>query len=204
MSRSLVKVERHDLWSPAKILLQRLDLQLQPGEILFLQGPNGSGKSTFLRELFAVLTRQRKSNSIQISGVRSFSFLPQSLNREFFIPLSLGEVAGLATPPQSAVAVETLNVLLPGKTATHMWNVASGGEKQRALLTQALSQHHLLYLLDEPFNHLDEDSVEVASTIIKTRANAGAAFLIATHTVPTSLNSGAAKTLHFAPNGEVQ
>lgn len=195
MKNPLLKVEGFELYSPAKVFLQNLSFDLGAGEVLFFQGANGTGKSTFLRNLFAILLQKKSSTRIHTSGIESFSFLPQSLNREFFIPLSLGELAGLSG---SSREQEVYNSLLPERMTDRMWNVASGGEKQRAVLAQALSERHSLYLLDEPFNHLDQDSVLLVATIIASRAQEGSSFVIATHAVPESLSTS--KVLHFETN----
>jgi ABC-type Mn2+/Zn2+ transport system ATPase subunit len=194
MSAPLLKVNGFDLYSPAKIFLQKLSFELYSGEIMFFQGPNGTGKSTFLRELFRILSLNRPSSAIQTCGIESFVFLPQSLNREFFIPLSLGEVAGLSG---SSKEEQVFGSLLPEAMFGRMWNVASGGEKQRAVLAQSLSTRRSLYLLDEPFNHLDQDSVSGLAKRMASMGSEGASFLVATHTVPEGLRSS--KTLHFQP-----
>jgi ABC-type Mn2+/Zn2+ transport system ATPase subunit len=198
MTVQLVEIEDLKLHSPAGAILQNFSTTVEEGEILFLRGPNGTGKSTFLRELFSVLERQTNNPSIRLGNLRSFAYLPQSLNREFFVPLSLGEVAGLSwtaggRPPKA----EILRALLPDAIVSRLWNVASGGEKQRAVLAQTLSNSHSLYLLDEPFNHLDQASIDTVAKIIKSLASGGAAFLIATHTVPEGLNIPTVKTLSF-------
>lgn len=191
----LLRIEGLDLRLPSAILQRDINFNIEKGDLVFLRGANGSGKSTFFKELFAVLGKSKKSPAIQVSGVDSFAFLPQSLNREFFIPLSLGEVAGLGG--FGIYSQEITNILLPGLIAKRMWNVASGGEKQRALLAQTLSIQHSLYLLDEPFNHLDQVSVGLVSKAITDRAKKGESFLIATHSIPSHFVDSNLKSVNF-------
>ncbi len=195
MTRPLLRIENYDLFSPANVLLQNLNIVLQKGEIQFLQGPNGTGKSTLLREIFSILSHKKQCPHIQFHGVESFSYLPQNLNREFYIPLSLGEVAKLAGGFKSPTPI--LHALVPPEISTRMWNTASGGEKQRAVLAQAFSSKHSLYLLDEPFNHLDTNSIAIIAKAIHTLTELGATFLISTHSVPPSLNRESIKTFTF-------
>ncbi|MNT42241.1 putative ABC transporter ATP-binding protein [compost metagenome] len=39
-----------------------------------------------------------------------------------------------------------------------LWNTASGGERQKVLLSALLAKKPKILILDEPFNHVDRDS----------------------------------------------
>jgi ABC-type multidrug transport system ATPase subunit len=52
-------------------------------------------------------------------------------------------------------------------------------------------------LLDEPFNHLDQDSIRVTAKIINRLATGGAAFLMATHFVPPEFSTALHRILPF-------
>ncbi|NCN28078.1 ATP-binding cassette domain-containing protein [bacterium] len=183
----LLKVSDFSVCSPVGAFLSKLDFSLHAGEVVLLKGANGSGKSTFLRYLFQLLNSvggQQGVSNIETSKLKEFSYLPQTLNREFFIPMTLAEVAEL----NACTLLEEdlkLSKLLPSNLRSKLWNVSSGGEKQRSLLVQSLLPACQLYVLDEPFNHLDEEAVELLVEVILHRVRSkGASFLIATHTLP--------------------
>ena len=52
------------------------------------------------------------------------------------------------------------------------WNTASGGERQKTLITRALMCNPTMLIMDEPFNHLDPESKPAFCQVI-TRFLAG-------------------------------
>ncbi len=203
MTEELIVANDFLLYSLDKTLLQKLSFKLSKGEILLLLGPNGSGKSTFLKLLFNLSSQSRqrvsaadsKEPSLRLRSFSSVAFMPQSLNREFFIPLTLKELSQLSQSNASA----QLEKLLPDRSSTKLWNNSSGGERQRALLVQVLSQEKDIYLLDEPFNHLDASSIEELGGFFNSLANAKGTLIIATHTVPRSLDQSLVTEVNFFP-----
>jgi ABC-type Mn2+/Zn2+ transport system ATPase subunit len=203
MTSALIKASQFKLYSPAKRLLQTLSFDLHGGQILCLKGVNGSGKSTFLKQLFLALSESRtRSPGLELRSSLRFAYLPQSLNREFFVPLSLKEVATLANSGGQLSSEH--QELLPESLQRTLWNLASGGERQRSVLAQTLGKPYDLYLLDEPFNHLDQDSIRVTARIIERLALSGSAFLMATHVVPTEFGTASIKVLPFDSQAKSQ
>ena len=48
-----------------RLLLDGVDLQLQPGQLLGVLGPNGAGKTTLLRALLGVLQPEQGTVTLQ-------------------------------------------------------------------------------------------------------------------------------------------
>jgi ATPase subunit of ABC transporter with duplicated ATPase domains len=135
-------------------LVRALSFNVSPGQIVAVTGPNGIGKSTLLRVLLG--ERPPSSGSVQLAvDRRDVAYLSQLHNREFHIPLTLADVLSFAThgrlDSESAVAVG----LLTREQLSIAWNSASGGERQKTLLTQVFLGRPRLLILDEPMNHLD-------------------------------------------------
>jgi ABC-type cobalamin/Fe3+-siderophores transport system ATPase subunit len=82
-------------------------------------------------------------------------FLSQLHNREFHIPIRLSDVLSFGLKgPLDLARLDALGLL--GRAALDLsWNSASGGERQKALITRVLLGEHDLLILDEPMNHLD-------------------------------------------------
>lgn len=140
-----------------KRLFHALDFNLELGKMLLITGPNGSGKSTLLR----ILLRQERATEGNVRcpvPLQQIGYIPQLQNMEFHLPLSLQEVIEIS----HSAAVQPEEILEIGLLRKDQllltWNTASGGERQRTLLTCALLHHPRLLFLDEPLNHLDSES----------------------------------------------
>jgi ABC-type Mn2+/Zn2+ transport system ATPase subunit len=153
---ALLKVESLSYNTPAgRPLVRDLNFTLNCGEILAVVGPNGVGKSTLLQIILGGVIPASGRTHL---NTRSISFLSQLHNREFHIPLRLLDVIQLQLPV--AIKLETITNLglLTASELDLAWNTASGGERQKTLLTGFLLTESDLMVLDEPMNHLDSKS----------------------------------------------
>lgn len=140
-----------------RALFENLNFELKPGHLLLITGPNGSGKSTLLRILLGRLAPARGSVTCAVSPTR-VAYIPQLQNMEFHLPVTLEDVIRIsADKDTSTEQLESLG-LLSEEQLKLTWNTASGGERQRTLLTCALLREPKLLYLDEPLNHLDRAS----------------------------------------------
>ncbi len=162
---SIVTAKDLTLKTPThRVLFKNLHFDLNPGQLLHVQGCNGSGKSTLLKAL--VGSYQYYSGEIHLNiQLSDVSLLPQMGNLQFLFPFTLREVIN------TKVAVSDQEILSLGflteEALNLSWNTASGGERQKALLSRAVLKENKLLILDEPYNHLDEDSKKNLDGIIK-------------------------------------
>jgi ABC-type Mn2+/Zn2+ transport system ATPase subunit len=149
----MISVEGLSYCTPeGRPLVQNLSFSLERGKILALVGPNGIGKSSLLRILLGEMAAT--SGMVKIY-TKSIGYLSQLHNREFHIPMLLSDVVRLNFSSADRNIDATIGGLLSAKELNLAWNTASGGERQKALLTQALVKAPDLLILDEPLNHLD-------------------------------------------------
>ena len=148
------------------VALDRLDLDVRPGEFVSLLGPSGCGKSTALR-IIAGLSEPSsgkiewlQAEAANAEGPRRLGFVFQeptlmpwaTVAANVRLPLKL---AGAAATAQPRVDAALARVGLAGFAARYPREL-SGGMKMRASIARALVTEPKLLLMDEPFAALDE------------------------------------------------
>jgi putative ABC transport system ATP-binding protein len=181
----------------ARIVLNRVTLEVQAGEYVAIIGESGIGKSTLLnviaglepldegqiffgeRELtrmdddaLTLLRRERYGFVFQ-----AFHVLPQlSVEQNVALPLLLRGVMDTAR-----VRAMLASVGLAGREASTPREL-SGGELQRVAIARALVGEPQLVLADEPTGNLDpENARQVLALFSKQTKERGAAAILATH-----------------------
>jgi len=152
-------------------VLERVSLELRPGERVAVLGPSGAGKSTLLAVLLRFL--EPCAGTISVAGIelptvdgdawrRRVAWVPQ---RPLLEPGTVAAAVRLGAPdaPDSDVA-EALRAAGAGALAARLDDdvtALSSGEQRRVALARALLRAAPLLLLDEPTAHLDEEAAEL-------------------------------------------
>lgn len=136
-----------------KTILDRISLDIEPGQFVALLGESGSGKTTLLRALAGLdLDASRTGH---ISAPTNISVLFQDAR---LLPwLSVGDNLrlGLRRPDSESAVPQMLGAVGLGDKADVWPSTLSGGQKQRAALARSLLREPTLLLADEPFGALD-------------------------------------------------
>ncbi|MCA2217383.1 ABC transporter ATP-binding protein [Jidongwangia harbinensis] len=135
------------------VVLDRLDLDIVPGEFVALLGRSGSGKSTLLRALARLDYDVEGDGEFEIPPNVSVVFQDSRL-----LPWRRvldNVILGLRVPDARRRGEQALaEVGLAGRERA--WpNQLSGGEQQRVALARSLVGEPQLLLADEPFGALD-------------------------------------------------
>ena len=155
------------------VVLDNVDLQLKPGEIVGLLGRSGSGKSTLLRIISGLLAptdgqviwrgERLKGPAPGVAMVfQSFALFPW-LTVEENVELGL-EAQGVAKLERAARAEAAIDLIGLGGYESAYPKELSGGMRQRVGLARALVVHPDLLLMDEPFSALDVLTAETLRT----------------------------------------
>ena len=148
----LLRVQNLRAKNPAgEWISPQVSFDLQAGEVLFFSGENGAGKSTLLKTILGL--HKKFSGEFHFSvRPEEIQYLPQLGNLHFHLPLTLQDMLSHA---------DAGSPLLKGLDLQKKWNTASGGERQKILLAAVLEKKPRLLILDEPFNHVDKESIAV-------------------------------------------
>ena len=177
-----------------RVVLEGVDLTIEPGQKVSLVGPSGSGKSTLL-SLIAGLLRP-DAGTVELDGLplsrlndeqraeiraRRIGIALQSdnlipfLSAQENIELALGFGGRHAGAAQARELLDRMGV---GHRATHLPRQISGGEAQRISLAVALANHPRLLLADEMVAQLDATT---ASAVVRDVFDTDMAVLFVTH-----------------------
>jgi heme exporter protein A len=153
-----------------RLLFEDVDLELAPGEALQVTGPNGSGKSSLIR-LAAGLLRPERGKVER--GELALADDGLALDRELPLESALGFWGGDVQSGLSALGLTEI--------ADVPVRLLSTGQAKRAALARVAASGAPLWLLDEPANGLDSQSVQLLAECIGRHRAKGGAVLAASH-----------------------
>ena len=174
--------------------VDRVSLDLAPGQVLAVLGPSGCGKSTLLRAVAGL--EPLSSGSISFDGTdlagtpthrRGFALMFQDgqLFAHLTVARNVAYALRLRRTPSAQVAVRVQELLgLVGLSGfgDRLPGTLSGGERQRVALARALAVDPRLILLDEPLSALDATLRErLAGDLREILHAAGTTALLVTH-----------------------
>jgi multiple sugar transport system ATP-binding protein len=147
-------------------VVDRLSLDIAPGEFLVLLGPSGCGKSTVLRMIAGL--EEITEGELRLDGEYANDLLPAERRmamvfQNFALYPNMTSRGNIGFPlrieapdedPRARVdatarmlGIEDLLDRYPGQL--------SGGERQRVAMGRAISRHPSAFLMDEPLSNLD-------------------------------------------------
>ncbi|MDX6739045.1 ABC transporter ATP-binding protein [Actinocorallia sp. A-T 12471] len=187
-------------------VLDSIDLEIAPGEIVALLGPSGCGKSTLLRLISGL---DKPSEGQVLLDGQTVDGVDQRTAIVFQEPRLLpwrdltGNVAlGLPKGRDRAEAERWLDLVGLAGFHGHRPRQVSGGMAQRVALARALARDPGVLLLDEPFAALDAltrlrmqdllDEVRGESTVVMVTHDVGEALHLADRIVLLRTQPGGA------------
>ncbi|KAI9722267.1 MAG: hypothetical protein M1812_001739 [Candelaria pacifica] len=154
-------------YSPDKILLKNVDLDVQLDSRIGIVGPNGAGKTTILKLLIGQL--QASSGLIsQNPRLRIGFFAQHHVDALDMNASAVGFMAKNYPGKQDEEYRRHLGAFgITGMTGLQKMELLSGGQKSRvAFACLSLTNPHIL-VLDEPSNHLDIEAMDALSLALR-------------------------------------
>ncbi|MHA3837729.1 ATP-binding cassette domain-containing protein [Terrabacter sp. AAH1] len=198
-SGSEVRVE--DLtWRPfgrSRPVLERLDLEIGPGERVLLAGPSGSGKSTLLRAVAGLLLTADSgelSGEVTVGGAApqavpgsvglvlqdpGAGVVASTIGRDVAFGLENVQVPLAEMSPRVRAVLDEVGLTMPADCSPA---TLSGGESQRLALAGALVMEPSVLLLDEPTAMLDAATAAgVRAVVAEVVARRGLTLVVVEH-----------------------
>ena len=179
-----------------RVILRKIDIHLNKGEMLGLLGSNGAGKSTFMNIVLGLLksdfgdiflgNTKLTTLAIHQRSKLGIAYLPQQTS--IFRGLTVYEnLLGIAQiiKKNTVEQKEIVEKLMAEFSITHLRDIKatalSGGERRRTEIARCLIINPKVLLLDEPFAGVDLLSIQdIKKLLLKLQAR-GMACLISDH-----------------------
>jgi ABC-2 type transport system ATP-binding protein len=169
------------------VLLQGVDLELEPGMLAALVGPNGAGKTTLLRIMSGLIDPD--GGTVTLEGLHPHKERREYQRRLGYLSAHQGGLYARLTV-RAHLDLWARLALIP--KAEHMRLIEAAvdrfglrelyrqrvdrlsmGQRQRVRLAMAFLHEPSLVLLDEPRNSLDEDGIGRLLEVLRTFTEAG-------------------------------
>jgi len=176
-------------------IFENLNLSLSNKKIIQIKGRNGSGKTTFLKVILNILEpnngeiiwkgKNIKKNIFDFYKQTTFIMDNNTSTRELSVEDNINFWRGLSSSKLNNEEIfELLNKLNIEKYYKSKVMYLSSGEKKKLELIRLILEQKKLWVLDEPFNHLDDLSIEILNQTFLDHINNDGMILFASHYDP--------------------
>ena len=176
-------------------IFENLNLSLSNKKIIQIKGRNGSGKTTFLKVILNILEpnngeifwkgKNIKKNIFDFYKQTTFIMDNNTSTRELSVEDNINFWRGLSSSKLNNEEIfELLNKLNIEKYYKTKVMYLSSGERKKLELIRLILEQKKLWVLDEPFNHLDDLSIEILNQTFLDHVNNDGMILFASHYDP--------------------
>jgi zinc transport system ATP-binding protein len=176
----LVSVENLSVRYGGNTILQRVDLDIEKGEIVTIVGPNGSGKTSLLKAIIGAV--EPAKGCVTLKPGLKIGYVPQRLNFNPTLPITVERFMRLTAKADTRSCIAALETAGVSKVLKEQMSGLSGGQFQRVLLAGALLGRPEILLLDEATQGLDQPgSAAFYRQIEAVRRETGCAIMMISH-----------------------
>lgn len=184
-------------------VVQGVDFEVYPGEIVGLLGQNGAGKTTTFRMTIGMISRDKGQIMLKGEDVGHLPMYQRARRGMGYLSQEPSVFQRLTVEQNVEAILETLRLaraerkkrlaqLLDRLGIAHLRKskafTLSGGERRRLEITRALVTNPQLILLDEPFSGVDPIAVNEIQEIILQLRESGIGILLTDHNVYDTLS----------------
>ena len=215
-SRGSLKVKNLVKSYGKRVVVKRVNLAVNRGQVIGLLGPNGAGKTTTFYMIVGLI--RAKAGQIFLDGEdithepmyirarQGVNYLSQepSVFRKLTVEenlLAIMEVLDMPVQERQSSLQSLLSELNIGHLAKQKAYSLSGGERRRLEITRAMITHPKFILLDEPFAGIDPMAINDIKHIVKGLKEKNLGILISDHNVRETLD--VCDLAYIINNGEI-
>ena len=176
-------------------IFEDLNLSLSDKKIIQIKGRNGSGKTTFLKVVLNILEpssgeiiwkgKNIKKNIFEFYNQTTFIMDNNTSTRELSVENNINFWKGLSSSKLNSDEIfKLLKKLDIEKYYKTKAMYLSSGERKKLELLRLILEQKKLWILDEPFNHLDDLSIEILNQTFLDHLNNDGMILFASHFNP--------------------
>lgn len=200
MSKAIIALKDVEIYQGDALVLSDVNLEVRPGDFIYLIGKTGSGKSSLLKTLYGEIPLQKGEGTVADFNLKDINwknlpFLRRNLGIVFQDFQLLGDrnvhsnlefvLKATGWKDQNKINEKIESVLkqvgLEGKGYKMPYEM-SGGEQQRVDIARALLNNPKLILADEPTGNLDPETTKSIMNLIKEiSTTSNCAVVMATH-----------------------
>ena len=164
-----------------RLILRKIDFEINKGEIFGLLGPNGAGKSVTFNVLLGIMKADH--GNVYVEGTKITNYAIHERAKKFnigYIPQNDSVFKGLTCEDNLRAIAEitikdkvkqesTIQELLSEFNLSHLRNVVannlSGGEKKKLVIARSLVNNPKILLMDEPYGAVDPINIDMIKKI---------------------------------------
>ena len=185
-----------------KVVVNKISLTLNQGEIVGLLGPNGAGKTTSFYMIVGLIKPDNGKIYIDNDEITDFPMYKRAQNGIGYLAqeasvfrkmsveeniLSVLQLTKLSKSDQKLKMESLLKEFGLTQIRKNRGDLLSGGERRRTEIARALATDPKFVLLDEPFAGVDPISIDDVRTLVAELKSQGIGVLITDHNVRDTL-----------------
>ncbi len=200
MSESIISFKNADILNGEETVIFGLDLEIRPGDFVYIVGKVGTGKTSIIRTMIAENPLEKGEGVVcgfELNGIKTkeIPYLRRKLGVVFqdfqllmdrSVEDNLSFVLGATGwKDRDAIDKRILDVLkaVGMETKAHkMPHQLSGGEQQRIAIARALLNEPEVIIADEPTGNLDNETADgIMKLLTRINQERGTAVVMVTH-----------------------
>jgi len=172
------------------LILRNISLIINQGEIMVIKGPNGKGKTTLLSNIVNFLEpikgeikyngekvdNELASNNFLYIGENNFAYDNLTLKQNIDYWLSIHNVNF-----SKEITSQSIRYLFEELNLNKKFYQLSFGQKKKLQLILLMLVNKNVWILDDPFNGLDVNSIAKILTLISKKRDNNGTIILATH-----------------------